>query len=448
MFKTDGEGSSERGNVRQAMTALVRFLNNNMGVQVPLAPISANGVNIRIAEGNPEDAIRHAFTNLKDQGKIPALALVTFPKIGNANNIPIYNAVKRLADVEFGFHTVCMAREVLTKDKVTYYANVGLKVNLKFGGINHKLHVDLPVLKEGKTMVVGYDVIHPTGLGGSNKELPSQVGMVASVDADLGQWPTTSWNQKGGQEMLDNSLYAAFRGRLALWRLRNKNTKNELPENVLFFRDGVSESQYGQVIREELPHIRRACEDEYGRGKRGPKLTMVVSVKRHHTRFYPTTAEGMSSTGNVRNGTVVDRGVTLARYWDFFLTAHHAGQGTARPARYTVLLDEIFRPRVGPGAADLLEKVTHELCYIYGRATKAVNICPPAYYADIVCKRASVHMSDVFDRVAATMPTDRDEARAKARAKAGAGEGDPPPPPPPIPQRKVHRNIVNDMYYI
>ncbi len=72
--------------------------------------------------------------------------------------------------------------------------------------------------------------------------------------------------------------------------------------------------------------------------------------------------------------------------------------GTARPARYTVLLDEVFRSTVGRDAANTLEKLTHELCYLFGRATKAVSICPPAYYADILCTRQRVYMADLFER--------------------------------------------------
>ena len=32
------------------------------------------------------------------------------------------------------------------------------------------------------------------------------------------------------------------------------------------------------------------------------------------------------------------------------------------------------------------------LCYLYGRATKAVSICPPAYYADILCERGRCYL--------------------------------------------------------
>lgn len=37
------------------------------------------------------------------------------------------------------------------------------------------------------------------------------------------------------------------------------------------------------------------------------------------------------------------------------------------------------------------------MSHLYGRATKAVSICPPAYYAYLVCDRARKHLSALFD---------------------------------------------------
>lgn len=36
------------------------------------------------------------------------------------------------------------------------------------------------------------------------------------------------------------------------------------------------------------------------------------------------------------------------------------------------------------------------MCYLFGRATKAVSICPPAYYADIVCTRQRAYDPNTF----------------------------------------------------
>ena len=45
---------------------------------------------------------------------------------------------------------------------------------------------------------------------------------------------------------------------------------------------------------------------------------------------------------------------------------------------------------------------------MFGRATKAVSLCPPAYYADILCERARVYLSGLFlgDAAAQDDPND------------------------------------------
>ena len=41
--------------------------------------------------------------------------------------------------------------------------------------------------------------------------------------------------------------------------------------------------------------------------------------------------------------------------------------------------------------------MTHALCYSFGRATKAVSIVAPVYYADLACDRARRHLSRTYD---------------------------------------------------
>ncbi|KAF4992825.1 hypothetical protein FDECE_13611 [Fusarium decemcellulare] len=339
----------------------------------------------------------------------------------------IYGKIKTLGDCTYGIHTSCVQGDKFRDGNPGYFANVALKWNLKAGGVNHKLRNEFGIIKEGKTMVVGYDVTHPTNMPtGKSDDIPSLVGLVATIDRDMGQWPAVSWEQSSKQEMLDETLTEAFKSRIELWQ---KHNKAQLPENIVIFRDGVSEGQFAQVLQKELPRIRIACNAKYP-NNRPPKLTLVVSVKRHQTRFYPTTEENLPSNRNIQNGTVVDRGVTQARFWDFFLTAHASIKGTARPAHYTVLLDEIFRAKHKGEAANELEKFTHELCYLYGRATKAVSICPPAYYADIVCTRARAHRPEFFDA------SDTESVSTGGPASSAGGS------------KQIHGAVRDSMYYI
>lgn len=425
---TYSPSQTEHAEVKEAVKQWSGFAINNMGVNMEARPLHPDGMVIVARHGEHKDAIRKKVNEALAGNLMPEFAFIVLPEKDTA----IYNGVKNIADVDFGFHSVCVVKSKFMKKKfdggfdMSYFSNVALKVNLKFGGANHALRDENTLIKAGKTMVVGYDVIHPTNLDTDGVNQPSQVGLVASIDKDLAQWPSYYWNQDSKREMLDDTLTLAFVTRLELWQ---KHNKKQLPENIIIYRDGVSEGQFKQVLEVELPRIRQACAKKYG-PKKMPRISIIVSVKRHATRFYPTDPAHMDpKSRNIKNGTVVDRGVTQARYWEFFLTAHSALQGTARPARYVVILDEVFRATMGAGAADGLEKLTHDLCYLYGRATKAVSICPPAYYADIVCTRARVHMDALFDAGSAGSEVSSNAAQT-------------------IMQRTAHERLKDSMYYI
>jgi hypothetical protein len=290
-------------------------------------------------------------------------------------------------------------------------------------------------------MVVGIDVTHPSP--GSASKAPSVAGIVASVDQWLGQWPADLQIQRARQEMV-SGLDGLLKSRLRLWAKKNKD---HLPENILIYRDGVSEGQYEIVLDQELPLLKKACKETYpaSDSKKGlPRMTVIIVGKRHNTRFYPTREQDADRFSNPHNGTVVDRGVTEARNWDFYLQAHTAIQGTARPAHYFTVLDEIFRDRKAQfpfqNAADALEDLTHNMCYLFGRATKAVSICPPAYYADLVCERARCYLSRLFDSSPGATPG------GSVSEGGGGGVGD----EPDLDENhvRIHENVRDSMFYI
>ncbi|KAK5454972.1 hypothetical protein LTS15_005692 [Exophiala xenobiotica] len=354
----------------------------------------------------------------------PSLVLVIIPSVDSA----IYNRVKYACDVKEGLINVCAIASKFAKANDQYLANVALKFNLKLGGRNQNLEFSsLGVLCEGKTMVVGIDVTHPSP--GSSSTAPSVVGIVASIDKWLGQWPADLAIQTARQEMV-SGLKLLMESRLALWKRHN----GSYPENILIYRHGVSEGQYNLGI---------------------PRVTIIIVGKRHHARFCPTKIEEADRSSNPHNGTVVDRGVTEARNWDFFLQAHTVIQGTARPAHYYIVFDEIFLARgtsQGPfdNAADVFENFTHNLCDLFGRATKAVSICPPAYYADLACERARCYLSGLFDPSTASSAGSVVEGggRGSGKGDSNAGEGGTELEGPDSSSVRIHENVRNAMFHI
>lgn len=177
-----------------------------------------------------------------------------------------------------------------------------------------------------------------------------------------------------------------FRERLEEYYRHNR----DLPPAILYYRDGVSEGQFNHVLDQEVTQILRACQ-EFERGY-SPKLTVVICGKRHHTRFYPMEEQHADRNKNCVPGTVVDRGVTAIYDFDFYLQAHATIQGTAKSAHYYVIRDDI------KFSADEIQGLTHNLCYLFGRATKGVSLVPPAYYADLACERGRCYIAELFNK--------------------------------------------------
>ncbi|EEP77627.1 predicted protein [Uncinocarpus reesii 1704] len=397
---------------------------HGMTVSEPLAPIWLD--HPFTSNESPESyaaKVDRAFDQLLAKHRNIRFLLVMLPFEDSA----IYNRVKFRGDIQNGIHTVCVGDRT---GGIQSLANIALKFNLKLGGANHVLDPPkLGLIGEGKTMLVGIDVTHPSP--GSSSQAPSVAAMVASVDKDLAQWPASIRLQREAKAEMVDELEEMLESRLQLWKKYN----NAFPENIIVYRDGVSEGQYTRVLEEELPRLRKACERVYPATltKNGlPRVSIIIVGKRHHTRFYPVTTNQADKNSNTVNGTVVDRGVTEDRHWDFYLQAHSALKGTARPAHYFVILDEIFRARKnGPPTADVLEDLTHNLCYLFGRATKAVSVCPPAYYADLACERARRYLSGYYDASPA-------ESIVSGETGRGPSEN----------EIKIHPNLENSMFYI
>ncbi|KAI9374393.1 ribonuclease H-like domain-containing protein [Aspergillus egyptiacus] len=381
-------------------------------------------------DGAYEKAIPAAIKGLMDKYN-PQLILTFLP----SNDSDIYNCIKQACDLHYGVRNVSVSSQQFAKRSEQYYANVGLKFNLKLGGINQIVRPkDLGIISEGKTMLVGIDVTHPSP--GSADNAPSVAGMVASIDSSLGQWPAEIRVQSQSRKEMVDDLESMLKAHLARWE---KSHNGAYPENIIIYRDGVSEGQYDMVTKDELPLLKKACAATYPAtqtAKNLPRISIIIVGKRHHTRFYPTSEADADRSQNPENGTVVDRGVTEARNWDFYLQAHTALQGTARPAHYYTVWDEIFlniKPGPSQNTADMLEAMTHSMCYLFGRATKAVSICPPAYYADLVCTRARTYLSRAFD-----------PNTPSGSVISGGGQGV-------IYSSKdvgIHRNVKDTMFYI
>ncbi|KAF2215264.1 hypothetical protein CERZMDRAFT_56848 [Cercospora zeae-maydis SCOH1-5] len=388
IINTQGNhGQAMRGPPEETIKALeqsLRSYNIQMGqrgstVQITLSPLT-------IANRAGNDRTLKSVFEQAEADRVDML-FVVLPEVDKW----LYARIKYFGDVGHGIGTICSVGSKLEnpKGQPMYFGNLALKFNLKGGGVSHSVVNTVTAPIDNNTMLVGIDVTHPSP--GSAEGAPSIACVVASVDSKMFQWPGSIRAQKGRKEMVagidersgKDHLEEMFNERLSLWFKKNQ----KLPTQIIVYRDGVSEGQYAQVLKIELPAFESVFQRRYGDKKKWPKLAIIIVGKRHHTRFYPTRKEDADERSwNPRPGTVVDRGIVGKIVREFYLQAHQGLQGTARPAHYVVIKDDISF------SADALEQFTHHLCYLFNRATKAVSICPPAYYADLLCDRGRSYL--------------------------------------------------------
>ncbi|KAK9290108.1 hypothetical protein L1049_008272 [Liquidambar formosana] len=311
-----------------------------------------------------------------------------------------YGRIKRVCETELGIVSQCCQPKQARKCSPQYLENVVLKINVKTGGRNtvleDALSKNIPLLTDRPTIIFGADVTHPQPGEDSS---PSIAAVVASMD-----WPAvTTYRglvsaQRHRQEIIQD-LYKMEqdpqRGLVHSGMVREllisfKKSTGQKPLRIIFYRDGVSEGQFSQVLLFEMDAIRKACaslEEGYL-----PPVTFVVVQKRHHTRFFPSNPRETDKSGNILPGTVVDTKICHPTEYDFYLCSHAGIQGTSRPAHYNVLFDE---NRFSP---DAMQMLTNSLCYTFARCTRSVSVVPPAYYAHLAAFRARYYIEgDVSD---------------------------------------------------
>ncbi|KGO64198.1 protein of unknown function DUF1785 [Penicillium italicum] len=363
------------------MDAFYRKLRDH-GLSLP--PPSKPYITVRLNsdDGENRGMIREVFKKVAKE--FPFLVVLLPTTEGK-----IFDYVKYAGDLKTGVITHCMLSSKLAGANEQYLSNNAMKVNLRMGGCNQLLQpASARFIGAAKnTMVVGLDVTHPSST--DPEVFPSVAAIVASTDYRMGQWPGEVRAQTRRQEHIE-FLKEMMLTRLNLWQ---KTNSGNLPQNILVYRDGVSEGQFAMVLAEELPKIQAAAKAVY-RGTM-PNITIIVCGKRHNVRFYPTNAKDQDRTSNPLNGCVVDRGVTRPIYWDFYLQAQSPLQGSARPAHYIVIHDEIFtnsKVNTDRKPADMVQELTHSISYMMGRATRSISYSTPAFLADKFCDRGRKYL--------------------------------------------------------
>nr|AEF32753.1 ALG-5 [Ascaris suum] len=361
------------------------------------------------ADWDTRDDLRPLVIGLREQAARRSLHanLVLF-FIMQSKHPLTYARIKTVCDVEEGVGCqVILAktfRNMINGNPETNSTahNIVLKINVRMGGINNKIHRSYEIWPKfanmaDPTIFVGIDVTHP-GPGRSGNSIAA---VVASVDVDASRYGVSIKVQRPDAERVVYVVDALKERLISFYKSSGRS-----PNHIIIYRDGISETEFLNTAREELTSVMAACKKldaDYS-----PTISYVVVQKRHHTRFFvesPTDARG---SGNIPPGTVVDERVVSPSLFDFFLSSHLGAVGTSRPSHYYVLHDTWNL------TANEWQQLTFALCHLYGRCNRSVSIPAPVYYAHLACARASVHDSYLFGyRSSSSRHSSREGASSK-----------------------------------
>ncbi|XP_062194678.1 protein argonaute 16 [Phragmites australis] len=322
---------------------------------------------------SPVERVERMFEKVK--AHLPGPPEFLLCVLPDRKNCDIYGPWKKKNLHEMGIVTQCIVPSNKMNDQ--YFTNVLLKINAKLGGMNSKLALEhrqmIPVVTQIPTLILGMDVSHGSP---GRADIPSIAAVVGSRCWPLiSRYRASVRTQSPKVEMIDSLFKPLDDGKddgiiRELLLDFYQTSQQRKPSQIIIFRDGVSESQFSQVLNVELNQIIKAYQN-MGQGD-PPKFTVIIAQKNHHTKLFQA-----NSPDNVPPGTVVDSGIVHPRQYDFYMCAHAGPIGTSRPIHYHVLLDEIGFP------ADDLQKLVLSLSYVYQRSTTAISVVAPICYAHL-----------------------------------------------------------------
>ncbi|XP_037940130.1 protein argonaute-2 isoform X2 [Teleopsis dalmanni] len=288
-----------------------------------------------------------------------------------------YSDIKKAAELKYGLLTQCIKAGTFRRLNSQLIDNILLKINAKLNGTNHIISAATHVKLED-VMYMGADVTHPSP---DQRHIPSVVGVVGSHDINGANYNMQYRLQSSKKEVIED-MEGIFTNLISVYFKHQK----KYPKHVIYFRDGVSDGQFPQIEKEEIREIRIACK----KLRICPKITCIIVIKRHHTRFYPQRpANDRDKFNNVEPGSVVDRTIVHPNEIQFFLCSHQAIQGTAKPGRYNVIVDDAKMN------IDDIQKMCYNMCHLFPRCNRAVSYPAPAYLSHLVAFRGRVYLENV-----------------------------------------------------
>ena len=205
-------------------------------------------------KGNPQGDMKVQIESLigKAGNVFHAKPEMLFFLLHDKANPAIYRSIKSVCEVDFGIPSQVMLVEKALKKQgqMQYLGNIALKVNCKRGGTNHM--IEEPLFRRSRFMMLGGDSSHPSP--GELRKMPpppSYCALVATYDQACVAYTAVATAQVATIELI-----GSFKP-MATELLKRYYKKNDtLPDSVIYWRDGIAESQVPAFLEAEVKDLR------------------------------------------------------------------------------------------------------------------------------------------------------------------------------------------------
>lgn len=174
--------------------------------------------------------------------------------------------------------------------------------------------------------------------------------------------------------------------------VRNYIKQNgKMAKNLVIYRQGTSEGQIDNVVREEVQQVVNLLQNEFGDQR--PRILMAVVTKKIDDRF----AVRAGGIMNPDCGLIVEDVVVKTDYANFFMVAQFVNQGSANPTHYAIVYNET---EISMGD---LQSLTYDLCWAYTNWMGPIKVPSPLQYANKLSQLTSITLSaEINDKIKQT----------------------------------------------
>ena len=279
---------------------------------------------------------------------------------GKKQASPIYHELKQVLVSQVPIPSQMILAETIAAGRNLRSAinKLFIQCNAKIGGTPWGF-VDLPMMKEKKTMICGIVIYRKCREKGC-----SYSALVCTMDRFAGRYYSQCSYNKPDEKVGDNVA------KLVLKACKKfKEVNGDLPERIIVMRDGVSESQYEAVYSLDAAPIKEVLKDN--EMTKTSFIFMTINQV-NHGRFFRSDKARLY---NPDRGTLIDTGCVKEDQYDFFLVPHGSRQGIQGPTRFNILYSDEKIDVKG------LYLTCFRLCYGYYNYQSSIKVPSPVLYA-------------------------------------------------------------------